>query len=1024
MLKKSTVQVGVEINGKKAGATFIKLINEVETLEQSIKNLTPGQEKYNAKLKELNALNEQLKLVKPTYSMLKAQQRNLLASITKLNKEDKDYIKNKEMLEKKLGKVELKLKSTNKTYGELKGSVIGLKKQLNQLEPGSAKFIETLKKLDGARSELNKADKQINQISNSLKKGEQNGNLLRKGLKLLGPVIVATFSIAAIKSFFSNIFDGVQKLALINTKFNQVFGEASSVVEASAEMMSTSIGLTRNQYKGLATDIGDLLVPMGFQRAESAKLSTDLVNLSGALSAWTGGQKTSKDVSDILAKALLGEREQLKTLGISIKEADIKSALLAKGWSKLTGKALEQAKAMVTLELITNKSKDAQESFKKNSEDLIQTKARVSAQIKNVGESLSKYFLPLFQKGFLLIEKFIGGLISFGLALAAIPKFIKENRVTILALLTALTALNYQLLLSEGRTLALAAAQKGQAIITKGLAIAQRALNLVMKANPIGLVVTAISLLIAGLSIAYKKSEKFRAVMDGLKEVGITFFNVFKDGLKAFADGWDAIKKGHFVEGMKKIGEGLVKTNPIGIAFAEGKKLGDAYNNGYAVSLEKTRLNEEEAFAKKAAKLQEKGKEAGENTGQAIIDGINKKLDENAVNVSDVSTKTKKAKSTPVTATTSTDKGSELGPFTFVKLQVDNVKKYIADQFKLVEDAGGEKLDELEKQFLEGALVEEAYQEEKLLQQESNLQAELDLMRQFGAEETKEFRKKELEKLKVQKQLSDQRQAQAKREADIKRALIEMGKDTLKQSLQFGIELLSKDEKAKKKYGSKIKALQIGLVAINVATEISGIWKNANLNHLNSLIPGWGIAFASIQTGLALGRAALQTSKIANTKLYTGGYTGPGGKYEPAGIVHKGEYVLNQEDVNIMGGARGVELWKNLITNRVQKGYAAGGYVADSPTVDNFSYEYLTNLVMRGYADGGIVTNVDTTPVGVSDVPLQNGGAIDLSSLTAKLDEIISINSHWPTMLKAYVAVDEFEAVQADINESKELASI
>ncbi|WMJ69979.1 phage tail tape measure protein [Stenotrophomonas sp. 24(2023)] len=34
----------------------------------------------------------------------------------------------------------------------------------------------------------------------------------------------------------------------------------------------------------------------------------------------------------------------------------------------------------------------------------------------------------------------------------------------------------------------------------------------------------------------------------------------------------------------------------------------------------------------------------------------------------------------------------------------------------------------------------------------------------------------------------------------------------------------------------------------------------------------------------------------------SGGYTGPGGKYEPAGIVHKGEGVLSQEDMAALGG--------------------------------------------------------------------------------------------------------------------------
>lgn len=38
--------------------------------------------------------------------------------------------------------------------------------------------------------------------------------------------------------------------------------------------------------------------------------------------------------------------------------------------------------------------------------------------------------------------------------------------------------------------------------------------------------------------------------------------------------------------------------------------------------------------------------------------------------------------------------------------------------------------------------------------------------------------------------------------------------------------------------------------------------------------------------------------KVIVPKYYTGGYTGAGGKYEPAGIVHRGEYVLPKEQVN------------------------------------------------------------------------------------------------------------------------------
>lgn len=53
-----------------------------------------------------------------------------------------------------------------------------------------------------------------------------------------------------------------------------------------------------------------------------------------------------------------------------------------------------------------------------------------------------------------------------------------------------------------------------------------------------------------------------------------------------------------------------------------------------------------------------------------------------------------------------------------------------------------------------------------------------------------------------------------------------------------------------------------------------------------------------------------------------GGYTGPGGKYEPAGVVHKGEYVFSKAAVNALG----LEHLDSL-HRAAQRGYSSGGYV-------------------------------------------------------------------------------------------------
>lgn len=52
-----------------------------------------------------------------------------------------------------------------------------------------------------------------------------------------------------------------------------------------------------------------------------------------------------------------------------------------------------------------------------------------------------------------------------------------------------------------------------------------------------------------------------------------------------------------------------------------------------------------------------------------------------------------------------------------------------------------------------------------------------------------------------------------------------------------------------------------------------------------------------------------------------GGYTGDGGKYEVAGIVHKGEGVLSQEEIKALGGEQGF----NALRKSLSRGHATGG---------------------------------------------------------------------------------------------------
>jgi len=59
-----------------------------------------------------------------------------------------------------------------------------------------------------------------------------------------------------------------------------------------------------------------------------------------------------------------------------------------------------------------------------------------------------------------------------------------------------------------------------------------------------------------------------------------------------------------------------------------------------------------------------------------------------------------------------------------------------------------------------------------------------------------------------------------------------------------------------------------------------------------------------------------------------GGYTGDGGKYQPAGVVHKGEFVISKAATARLGVGNLDALHQSAL-----RGYSAGGYVGDAPSI-------------------------------------------------------------------------------------------
>ncbi|EII2885866.1 phage tail tape measure protein [Escherichia coli] len=132
---------------------------------------------------------------------------------------------------------------------------------------------------------------------------------------------------------------------------------------------------------------------------------------------------------------------------------------------------------------------------------------------------------------------------------------------------------------------------------------------------------------------------------------------------------------------------------------------------------------------------------------------------------------------------------------------------------------------------------------------------------------------------------------------------------------------------------------------LSMMTEI--LLKQAMVGIVGSI--GSAIGGAASGGASASGGTAIQAA-AAKLHFATGGFTGTGGKYEPAGIVHRGEFVFTKEATSRIGVG-------NLY--RLMRGYATGGYVgtpgslADSRSQASGKFEQNNHVVINNDGTNG-----------------------------------------------------------------------
>lgn len=169
-------------------------------------------------------------------------------------------------------------------------------------------------------------------------------------------------------------------------------------------------------------------------------------------------------------------------------------------------------------------------------------------------------------------------------------------------------------------------------------------------------------------------------------------------------------------------------------------------------------------------------------------------------------------------------------------------------------------------------------------------------------------------------------------------------------------ELQSREVDAARDVSAALTAIADEGTAAQKALALTTIAINSGIGVSEAVRAGAGIPWPGNLAAILSGITAVLAG-IAQAKSFLGfaegGYTGHGGKYEPAGIVHKGEWVAPQHIVKSPAAQPHI-----AALERMRTGYADGGFVANS----NMSSIREAMLMMN------VIKNLPAGQVAVTDI--------------------------------------------------------
>ena len=228
-----------------------------------------------------------------------------------------------------------------------KGTLIGVQKMndlsvaANKAKKSTDGVSNSVEKLgqtsESASSHISKATKDVDALASRSEKAASKISAIGGALKGLAAGFAAAFSLAAINSVRKELVSAGSDAQETANKFNVVFSQSLESADTAVAEMQKHYGMSRAGAQAALSGIADLLTGLGLTQEKALELSKRTTQLGTDLASFTNYAGGTAGAVDALSKAMLGETEAAKSLGLVLNDTQMEAYAksLGKVWNNL-----------------------------------------------------------------------------------------------------------------------------------------------------------------------------------------------------------------------------------------------------------------------------------------------------------------------------------------------------------------------------------------------------------------------------------------------------------------------------------------------------------------------------------------------------------------------------------------------------------------------------------------------------------------------------------------------------------------